>query len=234
MDSTPPIPRPEEVARLSLRNSRSQVEAGRAASGAFRSDVERLKAERAADADDLAAMLVRVADADKRREVAERRATGLEDWTLQLEGKLAEARTRGDDIEAELVAVRRDLEAMRRENSGYRSKATVREMRVPLPPLPSPAAAPSADVLEGRIAMAKADAILEELEKQEIQAHALRLNVLGQTRRVLASERDTAPPPPKSSAAPVPPSSSSAGPRSKRTRRSIPAMRVDAKPDDEE
>jgi hypothetical protein len=180
-------------------------------------------------------MLVRVADADKRREGAERRAAGLEDWALQLEAKIAEARTRGDDLEAELVAVRRDLEAMRRENTGYRSKATVRELRVPLPPLPGSAAGPSADSLEGRVAMAKADAILEELEKQEVQAHALRLNVISQTRRVLASERDTAPPPPpKSSAAPVPPSSSAAGPRNKRTRRSIPAMRVDVKPGDEE
>jgi chromosome segregation ATPase len=70
----------------------SEVMAARIA--VLESAIARLKEERAADADDLAAMLVRVADAERDREAAEDRATRLGGGLRELEAKLGEARSR--------------------------------------------------------------------------------------------------------------------------------------------
>jgi hypothetical protein len=120
IDSAAPVPREEEAGRPTARPTRSAGDdrlahdsTRSAGGGALLSDLERLKAERAADADDMGAMLVRVAETNRARQMAEKRAQGLESWTQELEAKLAEARARGDDLEAANVEMRKELDDVR-------------------------------------------------------------------------------------------------------------------------
>jgi hypothetical protein len=78
-------------------------------------DVARLRAERDADADEVAAMLVRVAERERALTASERRASGLEAWTQELEAKVAAARTRGDELEHDVFELRKELAAAKGE-----------------------------------------------------------------------------------------------------------------------
>ena len=110
-------------------------------------EIERLKAARAEDADVTAAMLVRIAEAERLRAAAQ--------------GRCAE-------VEAELVEIRQ--------------RAAAAEAR-----------------LEGtRTTMHSALAMLDELERREEMAGALRTRTLGQARAALQGQGRTAPPPPES------------------------------------
>ena len=189
-------------------------------------DVARLKAERAADADDIAAMLVRVADTERARDASERRATGLEAWTQTLEAKVAEARTRADEAEetstslkSDLATTRKELERMsarvrsledelatnRRENEDALELERVkRGLEIDALVSQHQAAVDSAKggavsvaALAGaRDAIAKVVTMIEDLERQEAQSSAVRMGLLEQARRTLTVDHVTAPPPP--------------------------------------
>jgi chromosome segregation ATPase len=60
-------------------------------------------------------MLVRVADTERAREASENRASGLETWTLELEAKVAAARTRADDLETSSAALQKELDATKKD-----------------------------------------------------------------------------------------------------------------------
>ena len=93
-------------------------------------DLARIRAERAADADEMAAMLVRVADTERARDGFEKRASGLEGWTLELEAKVAEARTRVDDLEAEGAELRKQLEVALADAEALRARVATLEADV--------------------------------------------------------------------------------------------------------
>jgi chromosome segregation ATPase len=86
-------------------------------------ELESLRSARAQDADDLAAMLVRVADLERARTAAEKRSAELAARVEELEGEIARARTatlgaedrvrvQGEEHEKELTAVRARLAEM--------------------------------------------------------------------------------------------------------------------------
>ena len=148
-------------------------------------DVARLKANLAADADELAAMLVRVADTERAREAATLRATALEKWSEELEAKVAAARTRADDLEAELARVRR-------EHQDALDVGPLKRVKEPDAFAPDPHAV-----------MTKLLSTLEQLERHEADAAGLRHDALQDLRRILGTP--TAPPPDASAVSTLPP-----------------------------
>ena len=182
-------------------------------------DLARLKAEQAADVDDLAAMLVRVADTERLRDASEKRANGLEMWTQELEEKVAAARTRADDAEGSLGALRTEnvelraklalleveLSTMRRDQEdalelervkrGLEIDALVSQHQAALAEAQLALASAGAS---GR-AKAPADrliALMEELERTEATAALSRKAVFDEAHRLASSDYATVPPPP--------------------------------------
>ena len=86
IDSTPP-PREETAYRVS---SRPSVNAMPVRIAALEAEVARLKEERSEEADNLAAMLVRVAEVETARTLATQRAQGLEKRIAELNEQIAE------------------------------------------------------------------------------------------------------------------------------------------------
>jgi hypothetical protein len=192
IDSTPPVPRPEALGHVSprvLRPARPEAPEGQAVPiVALESDVARLRAERASDADELGAMLVRVAASERAREAAEARATGLEKWAEELEAKVAEARTRGDELEAELARVGREhVEALEveRVRRGFELKAAATRHRAEAGA--SGGVEASSDVATARETVGQIIATLEELERHESQSALARARAFEQAREFLAT-----------------------------------------------
>jgi hypothetical protein len=79
-------------------------------------EITRLKAERASDADDIAAMLVTVAESDRERRAAWDRAGLLETRTRELDAELAEAMAQTEKAKAANAILQKDLAAARDEN----------------------------------------------------------------------------------------------------------------------
>src|SRR5260370_10162215 len=75
VDSSPPPARAENVHR---RASRPRLEAAAIRIASLQAEVERLKADRANDADTVAEMLVRIADAERAKTAANARASEAE------------------------------------------------------------------------------------------------------------------------------------------------------------
>jgi len=111
-------------------------------------EIEGLKAARAEDGDVMAAMLVRLAEAERLRAAAQGRCA-------EVEAQLGEMRQRAAAAEARLEGT--------------------------------------------RTTMHSALAMLDELERREEMAGALRTRTLGQARAALQGQGRTAPPPPESS-----------------------------------
>jgi hypothetical protein len=183
-------------------------------------DVARLRAERASDADEIGAMLVRVAASDRARDAAEKRALALEKWGEELEAKVAEARTRGDDLEIELGRVKREHEdalEVERVRRTFELEALAMKQRAELatPRGPQTAAARAA-----RDAMGRVITTLEELEKHESQSALARRRAFDQAREFIAMAAGVTSPAPVTMDVPtVPPTKSSA----RRSRRPQPA-----------
>ncbi len=188
-------------------------------------DLARIKAEREADADEIAAMLVRVADTERQRVASEQRAVGLEGWTLELEAKVAEARTRADDQATQSAELRKLLAAAESEVATLRARvkgleaqvATVRreaedavelervKRSIEIDALVAQQAAALA--LRGESAesgrsstrskLAALGSTLDALDRLEAETHATRQELLEQARRAIAVSNDhvTAPPP---------------------------------------
>jgi hypothetical protein len=218
--------RADEIRRLSSRSMRAmrdgRAEPEPASAATPDPNVERLRAERAADVDDMAAMLVRLGAAERAREAAEQRALALETWTLELEAKVAEARTRGDDLEVAAVEVNGELARLRERVRELEGEAAVMRrdqedaLSVALEvdrvkrglerePLGSQRggvavavvrdAQASSGLAAARSAMERAVGVLAELEEQELQANAGRMLAIEQVRRLLAGDLTTTPPP---------------------------------------
>jgi hypothetical protein len=229
LESTPPVPRQEpgprqEPARAigrAARPLRAEVVEGEPVPiVGLQLDVARLRAERASDADEIGAMLVRVAASDRARDVAEKRALALEKWSEELEGKVAEARTRGDELEIELRRVKREhedaLEVERvRRTFELEALAMKHRAEIATPRGPQTAAARAA-----RDAMGKVITTLEELEKHESQSALARRRAFDQAREFIAMAAGVTSPAPVTMDVPtVPPTKSSA----RRSRRPVPA-----------
>lgn len=80
-------------------------------------EITRLKAERAADADDIAAMLVTVAESDRERRAAWDRAGVLETRTRELDAELGEAIAQAEKAKAANAVLQKELAAARDENT---------------------------------------------------------------------------------------------------------------------
>jgi hypothetical protein len=105
-ESTPP---PPETRRQSA--PAANVVANRLA--ALQAEVARLTRERAADADDLAAMLVRVADSERARTTAVTMATQLEARIEGLEAELGKARASTDEASRAREATEHELRGVK-------------------------------------------------------------------------------------------------------------------------
>jgi hypothetical protein len=88
-------------------------------------EIARIKAERASDADDLASMLVSLAEAERNRRDAEGHADDLEKRVKELDGKLELAVARSDEATLASAALRKELQAGRAELS---QKATTLDL----------------------------------------------------------------------------------------------------------
>lgn len=117
-DSAPPVQEETFVRRASADIIPTRI-------AALQAEVTRLTSERAAEADDLAAMLVRVAETERAKVAAMTRAG-------EVEARAAALQTRAEGLEAELAAVRVDaLELQRRHDEQRRSlEAAEQELRV--------------------------------------------------------------------------------------------------------
>jgi chromosome segregation ATPase len=234
--------------------SRARLESPPHMAGRISAGFERLKAARTADADDVAAMLVRIADSDRARQAAERKATALEAWTMDLEAKVAEARTRGDEIEQAMLAGKKELDVASKELERLRARVsalegklssarreyedaqTVERMKRDLEidglkdqhrrALANAGGGGAKKGVDG--AVGRAAALLDELEKHEEDAAKSRARIVDGVRRALATERATDPPPtPIDRRAPTVAMPKASVPKRK-TRRSIPAPGLEA------
>jgi hypothetical protein len=199
------------------------------------------RAERAPDADDLAAMHVRVAEGERAREAAERRAKGLEAWTLDLEAKVAEARTRVDELDKSAAALRSELDAARARSSalevelaaarreaedalelervkrGLEIDSLVEQHTAALAELRRKHASSETEAVRGAVVTALAT--LEELEHHERASTATRARLLERARRALTSGHVAVASPPAAERAPAGPTMPPAKPARKRARR---------------
>jgi hypothetical protein len=240
IDSTAPVPLEDDVRKPSSKAMRVARE--------LRPDpeedleVERLKAERDADADDIAEMLVRVAATERSRDASEKRASGLEAWTLELEAKLAEARTRADDFSKQLEASRGESETLREQLATLREELATalgdveavteterikrgREIDTLIEQQSAELAAARAERAASGLeavqsALGAVTTTLDELDRLEAETSALRARLLEQARRALTGEPITAPPP--AFGVPAQPTIPPARPMKKKRRASAP------------
>jgi len=218
------VRRPSSQSMRAVDGSRSLADVALQVGGPLEADVARLRAERAADADDLAAMLVRVADTERARDVAVKRANGLEAWTVDLEAKVAEARTRADEIEeassgmrGELIALKKALDASNARIADVQNElATARRDAEDALEVERVKHGLELEVIRGAQRGGSAAssgsherseevaAVLDKLMKLETQTSASRIRLVEQARRALgndrtpavsATERATVPPP---------------------------------------
>ncbi|MDP9001942.1 MAG: hypothetical protein M3O46_17720 [Myxococcota bacterium] len=196
------------------------------------SELARLKQERQAEADNLARMLVRIADAERARTVAEGRASELTARVRELEsmredvargteamnqalhraelaeqsasdGAAALERTREElqadrarfmNLEAKLARLRREhgeeLAALRSTHAeaSLQAERLLSEERSTLSRVRQQATTAEVSLASSRERVAQATSLVEEMERREEMAAAIRARALEQTRRALAGE----------------------------------------------
>jgi chromosome segregation ATPase len=152
MDSSPP-PSEESLGRPISRTAFSPV--GRVA--ALEAEVERLKNERANDADETAGMLVQIAQSERMRAAAVSRADHADDLVTALQNEIESARERVTELEGELARAQRE------------------------------AANAAARLAAAQKALAGAGTLLGDLERREELAASARARTLREAMRVLGS-----------------------------------------------
>ena len=147
---------PEEAPLVSGRPpSRPRTDAiGRIA--ALEAEIERMKSERAHDADQMGEMLVRVATVERTRAAAENRAVAAELQAGDLRAELAQLKARCAQLEAE----------------AWEAQESSRQLPV--------------DPDAARDTAARVASIIDELERREEMAAGLRARTLEQIRQALA------------------------------------------------
>lgn len=146
-------------------------------------ELARLREQHASDADQLADMLVRIADAERARVAAEQRAAETDEHAETLSVALGQEKARTSQLEADGWEV---------------SEAAVREMRAQLEAERAAHATTRTQLLDARDAMAASTVVLEDLERREEMVSAVRVRAIEQMRRTLAGG---APMPPAPAAA---------------------------------
>jgi hypothetical protein len=268
-----PTPRRTPVRlKADVPHARAQRESGRnddalpARIAALETELTRLKEERGAEADELARMLVRIAEAERARIVAQERADALAERIRELEAmreemrkgtegielamrraELAErsaadgadalARTRAElqasharfvDLETKVARIRREhgdeLASLRaaRADADLRTARIVEEERSAAARAQQLAAAAEVGLNASRERIAQAASLVEEIERREEMAAALRVRALEQTRRVLQGDDAAGGGATGSTAGPADLSPSAPPPTAKRPRTSAP------------
>jgi len=121
----PPV-RPEGIRRAPAATAANVVPTRLAA---LQAEVARLTRERAGEADDMAAMLVRVADSERARTTAVTLATQLEARVEGLESELAMLRAGTAEQQGRLDEARRAREALEQELRGVKDAAVIAQER---------------------------------------------------------------------------------------------------------
>jgi len=150
VDSSPPSGQEDmPMKRPSLRPADAAV----ARLASLEAEIARLKKQHADDADQLAAMLVRIADVERARIAAEQRAAESDRHAEMLSTALGKEKARASQLEAEAWEA---------------SETTMRELRTQLE--------------AARKAMASTLSVLEDLERREEMVTAVRLRAIEQMR----------------------------------------------------
>jgi hypothetical protein len=192
--------------------------------GTLEAELARLNEERGGDADELARMLVRIAEAERARteaeesaEMAARRAGRAEqsaaDGAEALERSTAERdadRARVTDLEATLARTRREhidelaVQRATHAEADLRAVRALEEERSAAARARQQAAAAEVELAATRKTIARATELVEEMDRREEMTSALRARALDQARRILAGDagqtaaRSVASNPPKS------------------------------------
>jgi hypothetical protein len=136
----------------------------------LQAEVERLRAERATDADETAGMLVQIAESERMKAAAQSHAAEAEGRADVLRADLDQAHTRIDELEAEVEGLRRSWAASEQQLSAVRGS------------------------------METALALLEDMERREEMAASLRARGMRDALQTLArSAREPADAKPPSS-----------------------------------
>jgi chromosome segregation ATPase len=161
IDSTPPAALDEApLGRVHTRPTLVPAE-GRVAS--LQAEVERLRSERASDADETAGMLVHIAESERMRAAALSEAV--------------EAGERAGALQANLESARRRIEELERELAGIRTQWALSKSQLS----------------SAHQTMASALGVLEEMERREEMASSMRSRGLRDALRALGRDGATAP-----------------------------------------
>jgi hypothetical protein len=183
-DSSPPSGR-EDVPLQRIPSSRpTEAAAHRVAN--LEAEVGRLRDQHAADADQLAEMLVRIADVERARTAAEQRAAESDEHAETLSVALGHEKARTAQLEAD----------------GWEASETlVHDLRSQLAAAQAAQATAQKEVVAAREAMASAAALLDELERREEMVGSLRARAIDQMKKTLGGSASM--PPPSTEAPPI-------------------------------
>jgi chromosome segregation ATPase len=200
--------RGREASEAPVRGRDTRADALPARIAALEADLARLTEARGVDADELARMLVRIAEAERGRATAEERAQttarradlaerAAADGAEALAGARAEReadRARVTDLEAKLARIRREhgdeLTSLRRAHAETDLKLAraLEEERGAVARARQQAAAADLALAQAREIIASAAGLVDEMDRREEIAAALRARGLDQARRVLAGQ----------------------------------------------
>lgn len=169
VDSAPPTGEEDRhLQRAPSSRPTSSAAAARVAN--LEAEIARLRDQHASDADQLGAMLVRLATVERAMTTADNRAAESDQHAETLSVALDKEKARSAQLEAD------GWEA---------SDAAVRDMRAQLEALQSAYAATQKELASVRDAMVGAMALLEELERREEMVGSVRMRAIEQMRRTL-------------------------------------------------
>jgi hypothetical protein len=181
VDSTPPSAQEDApLAGLARAPSARPRDAAASRVATLEAELARLREQHAADADQVAEMLVRIADAERAKSAAEKRATESDEHAETLSVALGLEKARATQLEADGWEV---------------SEAAVREARGQLEAERAALATAQKQLADARQAMTAAMAVLEDLERREEMVSGVRMRAVEQMRRTLGGSA-TMPPAP--------------------------------------
>jgi|HubBroStandDraft_1064217.scaffolds.fasta_scaffold105419_2 hypothetical protein len=185
VDSSPPFAR-DDTPLQRVPSSRPTADAVATRLANLEAEGARLREQHASDADQLAAMLVRIAEVERARTAAEQRAAESDEHAETLSVALGQEKARTSQLEAD----------------GWEASETlVREVRAQLAAAQATQATMQRELAAAREAMGGAMALLEELERREEMVGSLRARALDQMKKTLGGPATL--PPPSSEGPPI-------------------------------